>query len=164
MSKRGSLDISFGMIFSIILIITFVGLAIYVITIFLNTKNCAETGFFKDELQTEVDRAWNSDETSKTFNFNIPADIKEVCFFNVNSSQKGEFVQEYEDFKPYRLEKLNMYFYPIRNTCDGQRGYNIKHIDVNKMTIAKNPYCFENKNGKISVKIEGYYSKLVTIK
>ena len=54
MKKRGQLQISFGMIFSIILIIAFVALAVYVIMIFLDTGKCANTGLFKNDLQQEI--------------------------------------------------------------------------------------------------------------
>ena len=52
MIKRGQLQISFGMIFSIIIIIAFVAVFIYAITIFMGWKRCAETGLFKEDLQS----------------------------------------------------------------------------------------------------------------
>ena len=60
MNKRGQIDISFGMIFSIILIIAVVGVAFYVINNFIELKKCTEIGLFYDDLKKYIDEAWQS--------------------------------------------------------------------------------------------------------
>ena len=61
MDKKGQIDISFGMIFSIIIIIATVAIGFYVITYFLNLSSCTKVGLFWNSLNEEVDKAWNSD-------------------------------------------------------------------------------------------------------
>lgn len=161
--KRGQIDISFGMIFSIILIIVFVALAIYAIVMFLNLQKCASTGLFKDDLQGEVTRAWGSDEMSFTKDFSLPGQITEVCFVNASEAYKGEFKQEYDSFQRYASRGYNMLFYPTEKTCEGQTGFAIDNIDIDKITASKNPYCIKNNYGKIIISISGYYGKLVVL-
>lgn len=161
--KRGQLDISFGMIFSIMLIIAFIGLAIYVIVMFLGVKKCTEAGFFGKELQDEVDRAWNSDETSATLSFSLPSEIEKVCFINFSLSSKGKDKNLYEELRVYRSNKLNLYYVPTKKACDN-KGIEVKHINLNKILELNNPYCIDNKNGKVEMNIEGKYGNLVIIK
>ena len=84
-NKRGQLQISFGMIFSIILIIAFIAVFIYVITIFMGWKKCASTGLFKEDLQSTVNNAWQSDQYQDVFPKSqsiVPSGITQICFID----------------------------------------------------------------------------------
>ena len=157
MSKRGKkaqLEISFGMIFSIILIIAFVAVAIYAIMAFLNWQKCAKVGMFKTELNSEVDRAWKSFGYSYDYSGTLPSDITYVCFGDLSSAKKGTFQQYYDEIKATSLSKTNMFFIPAKESCDGSRGLEIKNIDIKEITKTNNPYCFKNTNSKIAIHIE----------
>ena len=60
MEKRGQIQISFGMIFSIIIIIAIVAVSIYVITIFLDFNKCGKVVLFYEDLEEEIQKAWES--------------------------------------------------------------------------------------------------------
>ncbi len=137
--KRADLNISFGMIFSIILIIAFVAVGFYAIRGFLKTKDCAELGQFKQDLQDEINRAWSSDESSFIFKRTIPA---EACIINISLNQAGANKEQYESFRKLGYQG-NLFFYPL-SKCKGSV-FNLNHINLEKITSKENPYCIPKK-------------------
>ncbi len=161
--KKAQLNINFSVIFSVILIIAFVAVAVYAIIMFLNLQKCSETGLFKQNLQESVNRAWSSEETSEIFEGKISKDIERVCFIDLNSKAKGEYKDFYQDVEKSGIKNINMFFYPLRNACEGQKGFQIEHLDVEKITEKDNPKCFKNDN-KVVINIEkGFYDSLVNL-
>jgi len=163
-SKRGQMQIPFGMIFSILLIIAFVAVAIYAIIMIVGWGKCASTGIFKEDLQLKIDEAWNSDEHIETFSGTLPSNLEFVCFIDIAMPGRGAYKDFYEKFEKYGFVNMNLFFYPISETCEGQQGFDIKHIDLEKITEDQNPYCIENTEGKVSVRIEkGFGDALVKV-
>ena len=80
MGKRGEIYISFGMIFSVILIIAIIGVSFYAINYFLNLGKCAEISLFYQGFQNEIDEAWSSEIVKTTFVGKLPVEIESVCF------------------------------------------------------------------------------------
>ncbi len=76
---RGAMELSFGMLFSIILIIIFIAFAIYGIGKFLNLQKNIQTKTFVSDLQFDIDRLWNS-QGSQPVEYPIPANIEKVYF------------------------------------------------------------------------------------
>ena len=74
------MKLSFGMIFSIILIIFFIALAFYVIPKFLDWQDSAKVGIFINELQTDVEKMWKADQGSQELEYSLPTEMEEVCF------------------------------------------------------------------------------------
>ena len=74
------MQLSFGMIFSIILIILFLILAFYGIRSFLNMKDTVQLKQFQENLELEIERLWKNPGT-KTFGENniLPNDVLKVC-------------------------------------------------------------------------------------
>lgn len=136
---------SFKMIFSIILIIAFVALAIYVITIFMSISKCVNTGLFKEELQSSIDTAWASDSYEETLSITLESGL-DVCFTDSRVN-------------------INMFFDPVEDACSGQEEFNIRHLNISEITRSENPYCIENANGEIEIRIEkGFSDVLVRIR
>jgi eight-cysteine-cluster-containing protein len=159
--KRGQLQISFGMIFSIILIIAFVAVAIYAIIMFLNLKKCSDLGSFKDDLQGEIDRAYSSDESNFVFNSSLSSGIR-VCFIDLSEESKGDSKEIYTGFKKYGYVKVNTFYWPLQLKCPTT--FNLNHLNITEITKNNNPYCISNLKGKISLKIEkNFYDSLVYI-
>jgi len=164
MKKRGQLQISFGMIFSIILIVAFIAVAIYAIIVFINMKKCSEIGLFKQDLQEEINRAWNSEESSLTFKGNLPSGIQQVCLIDLSKAGKGSNKELYDSLKKYGYVNVNMFFYPIKKVCKDLRAFNIEHINITEITKQNNPYCVNIVDGKVEVKIEkSFYAALVCL-
>ena len=134
-NEGGQLKLSFGMIFSIILIIIFMSFAFYGINMFLDLQKDMEIETFYENLQKDVDKLWRGSRGSNTITYNLPNEIKEVCFVD----------DEFENI--YFLSKDN------RN-IGGTKINNIKNIE----------FCKKNIKGKIELTIKKDYSDiLVTI-
>ena len=96
MKKGGQLKISFGMIFSIILIIAFISLAIYGILWFLEKQKVAKVGMFYQDFQDDVDSLYRGTYGSDEFVYSLPGEIEEVCIIRTQYT--------YEDnLKLYRV-------------------------------------------------------------
>jgi len=145
---------SFGVIFSILLIIFFIVLAFIVIRSFLNIQDCAEVGLFIEGLEEDVDSAWNSQKFIDEIEYVLPGNLEYVCFANLSKSFRGgELEREiYNDIGVYQYAGANLFFHPRENSCDISY-YNLKHIDVNGITELKNPYCFKIDDGKVNIEI-----------
>lgn len=160
MKKRGDIQISFGMIFSVILIIAFIAAGFYGISKFLCYKKSAEAGILKDDLEREIQRARNGEETSMNFARSV-SDIEAVCFYDSSKKAEGKD-KNLEEQLIRRKNEMNMFFLPLKN-CLFPEGIKLEHINIQNMTSERNPYCIYTKNNKISMRIEGYYGNDVLI-
>jgi hypothetical protein len=154
--RKGQIQISFGMIFSIIIIIAIVATSFYVIKYFLNMNKCNQIAFFFNDFQKKVDKAWASGDTQDVFESNLPGSVKAVCFGNssltVPTGANNEDVKKYNELKNYIITKIekNLFIYPSSGSCDSSlQYYNLKH------TIPANGqfFCINTVKGKLSVKI-----------
>ena len=134
MEKRGDFKLSFGMIFSIFLMVIFIAFAVYAITKFIDTQHTIQIEKFKDDLQNDVDAMWLS-SNSREVKYFLPDKITAVCFTD----------DEYE------LE--NMYF--VSEEIIG--GEFIEHLDLT--SLVEDPYCIENINGEINFVISKDYGE-----
>ena len=80
--KKGQLNISFGMIFSIILIVVFLAFAFYAIQKFLSFQHDATIAKFYEGLKNDVGKVWASTQASKEGEYNLPTSVVKVCFKN----------------------------------------------------------------------------------
>lgn len=159
-----TLGISFGVIFSIILIVFFIIVAGIVIKSFLDTKKCAELGIFIDRFDDDVKKTWNSQSFSGEFKGNLPVSISYVCFANLSNSIKGKFENQGYDISLYEGRIVNTFFYPINKACEMPFNQ-INHLDIERITKINNPNCIAVDNGKIKMNIEKDLSdRLVDIK
>lgn len=150
--RKAQIEMNFSIIFSIILIIIFLVVGFYAITQFLGIKNCSQEGIFKSDLQQEISKAWSSDESVSEFTGDVPPGIQGICFIDLSKNQKGEYKEEFEKARKRGYVNLNMFYYPVEEACEN--GFEIEHINIEKITDTKNPYCIEKINGKITVKLE----------
>jgi len=126
--KKAQVELSFGMIFSIILIIAFLVVAFYAIKKFIDFRDKAQIETFIDDLNSAIYKTWNSDQvSSKNVEYILPKKIESVCFTN--------------------KETKNFYL-KLKNYVDRRE---IVHINIEKITYDEDPYCIENKNGKVKM-------------
>jgi len=147
--KRAQMQISFGMIFSVILIILFIAFAVYGISKFLGVSRLAQVESFKSDFQGDIDTVWKGSGTSVPVEYSIPNKIKQVCFVD-------------DDYR-------NMYFVPL--DLDYNKAL-LKNVDMTKTVASltssststpKKP-CIPTSEGKISMTIKKAYNEnLVTI-
>jgi len=136
MKKKGALNLSFGMIFSIFLIIVFLGFAFYVIPKFLDFQDKISVGKFVDDFQNDIDKMWKSTQGSQKVEYKLPKEIEEVCF-NKN---------------------LEIYFQPLGTGGDFDY-VEIEHLDISggkcfKIVEEKLKVTIKKDFGEVLVKIE----------
>ncbi|MCA9487984.1 MAG: hypothetical protein KC516_03415 [Nanoarchaeota archaeon] len=124
-SKKGQMKLSFGMIFSIILIIVFLFAAFYAITKFISFQKEIKYRQFSEDLNSDVEKLWKSTQGSNKVSYNLPTGTKEICVTN------GDFE--------------NVYIHKKR----GIVSYQIDHLDEEKTLEGKSSLCFEVLDGKV---------------
>jgi hypothetical protein len=140
MRKRGQLDLSFGMIFSIILIIIFLAFGVYAIIKFLDLQQSIQVNTFLNDFQNDVNNMWKSPQGSQTVTYTLPTKIKSVCFGT-------------DEFENLKFTSVNII-----------HGKIIDNLDIPKITKSENPFCVENINGKVSMTIVKKFGEtLVTV-
>ena len=166
-SKRSQevFGMSFGVIFSIILIVFILVVAGIAINHFLGLKKCTQLGLFIEDVQGDVDKAWNSQKFIDEKSYTLPSNLDYVCFANLSNPLKGGGMESevYSDISLYELSNGNMFFYPGEKSCN-MPYVNVKHIDINEITKSKNPYCIPIEKSKTTIKIEkGFNEGLVRL-
>ncbi len=120
MDKRGQMKMSFGMIFSIILIIIFIVFAFSVIGKFLNTGDKALIKKFSNDLQKDIDNIWRSSQALQSVTYSVPNKIKKICFTDFSSDPLGTDSDIYSELKFTYYEFENLFFYPADSIEDLQ--------------------------------------------
>ena len=85
------MGMSFGVIFSIILIIFIIVVAGIAIRTFLSTGDCARIGIFLNEndktsFRFAVEKAWKSSGITFDYDAKLPSSLEYVCFANSYNS------------------------------------------------------------------------------
>jgi len=134
------MKLSFGMIFSIFLIIIFLAFAFYAIKMFVGMQKEIQIKKFAEDLQADIDRMWKSSQGNQSEEYILPKKINSVCFKD----------DGYKNLV-FRSSEL----------IDGKK---IKNIDIEKITETENPFCIQNTDGKVKLIIrKDYGENLVTI-
>lgn len=155
-NKRGQMELSFGMIFSIILIIVFLSFAIYAIIKFLDFQDKIKITKFagpKGDLQSDVTDVWNNYGNARSEEYYIPSKIKYVCFADFSYGARGANSGKLDELKRYSRSGQNLFFYPPEKT-NGFESAKIEYLNMTQMTESENPYCIENKEGMIKLFIK----------
>jgi len=120
-NSKAQMKISFGMIFSIILIIVFLAFAFWGIKKFMGVQESALIAKFGSDVQEDVDKLWSGSQGNPTVEYSLPRKIEGVCF-----EETG-----YEE---------NFYFEPQKYGSG-----NIEHLDIS------GKICFPNEGGKVTI-------------
>ena len=119
--KKAQMKLSFGMIFSIFLIILFLIFAFYAIKKFIFLQQDVQIKSFVNDLQTDINRAWKEDKASATEQYSLPDKIEEVCFEGGSNE---------------------ITFKPISEKIPEEE---LNHINI------EDSFCVDNTNGKINL-------------
>jgi len=140
-NRSGQVAISFGMIFSIVLIIIFLGFGFYAIKKMLDLQSTVQIEKFLSDFQSDVDKMWKSVQGSQSVTYSLPTKIISICFQD-------------DEFENVRFNSKSLI-----------KGTNIENIDIEAILEEDNPFCINNIKGKISFTIAKEYGEtLVTIK
>jgi hypothetical protein len=134
-NKKGQMKISFGLIFSIILIILFLTFAFFGMKKFFFTQDKLKAGKLMHDLQEDIDKMWKSSQGSQEVSYETPKDIEVFCLEPQDPGSSNE----------------NAYFIP-----GGYSGGFIQHVDWEKTirNIASGRLCFEPEYGEIKMILE----------
>ena len=157
----GAIGMSFNWMFALILIVIFIFTAIYGINYFLNIGKCSQVGLFYDELQQKVDEAYQSSSSDFELEVNLPG-VTHICFANLSERITGSNTL-YEQIELYSFYDMNTFLVPSEKTCD-MPYKSIKHLDMNRTTSIKNPFCVDVTEGGTIRIVKGYYDRAVVIK
>lgn len=100
------MQISFGMVFTIILVAIFIAFAFYAIRAFLNFQKDVQTKQFFENVQSEADKMFQSSYGSKQVSFNLPSNVEKVCF--QNTPEDNVFLDLKNGYEEKTIEHLNM--------------------------------------------------------
>jgi len=153
------MGLPFGVIFAILLIVVFIAIAFIAIGGFLDIGKSASVGLFYEELQKNVDNAWNGQSGEFDFEINLPKGVEEVCFANLSNTITNNN-EKYRELRNYDLYEANIFLIPA-GEAQGMEWKLINHIDIDKITATKNPYCVP-VDRDLRIK-KGFYDKLVII-
>src|SRR4030042_461644 len=139
-SRSGQIQLSFGMIFSIILIIIFLGFGFYAIKKIVDLQKTVQIEKFLQDFQEDINKMWKSPQGSSVKSYSLPTKIRSVCF-------------EDDEFQNLAFTSEEII-----------RGDKIENINIEKITADEDPFCIPNIKGKISLTIvKDYGETLVRI-
>jgi uncharacterized protein (UPF0333 family) len=153
-NKHAQMELSYGFLFSVILVGIFIFVAGYAIMMFMDINKQVETGIFTKELQNEIDRIWNGAGEDIFINLTIKSSkITHICFFSSNEGKRGNFenINEiYSDLESMPLNsENNLYFYPLKYADVSAR--KINHINMEG--FKSNPYCIKKTKDIFRIKL-----------
>jgi hypothetical protein len=158
-TKKGDINLSFGMIFSIVLIAVFIFAAIYGINFFLRSAKGMQIGSFYQDLQREVNVAFSAQSVqNKKFSVNLPGNIDKICFANLSAQITND--EDYPYIDLYQFEDANLFLIPPENAL-GLAYKKINRINITRITGGENPYCV--KNGDVLILSKRIYDRDVLI-
>ena len=156
------MKLSFGMIFSIILIIMFLSFSFFGIKKFMDLGNSAQNAKLKDSIQSDVNKIWQGIQGSQTVEYFVPSKTDALCFVDFSQGMIGSSQSVYDELERAFYGAKNLFTYPADLGATGS--FEIKHIDLDKITQSQNPFCFEKENGKIKMVLKKNFGEsLVTI-
>ena len=151
--KRG-VELSFGVIFSIIVIIAIIAVAFYMISYFLKLKNCTEIGMFGRDFQDKINYAWNADSVSDVFTGILPGSVEKVCVGNLTNVPN---TPAYSWLDRFEGSGANLFFYPVPTSC-GIRSGKLEHAQFSRFD------CAFTHDGKATFKlVKGSYDDSVFV-
>lgn len=143
MNSRGQLKISFGMIFSIILVIVFLAFGFFAIQKFIGIQDDLKMKKLTEDFQSDISNLLKSEQGSKMVEYPVLKDVESICFIR----KRGD-----------RFE--------TQITQDGMiRELNIKGIDYQNTIRDRSSVCAKSVDNKIKFLLEKEYGEpLVTVK
>jgi hypothetical protein len=166
-SKKGSIEMSFQFIFSVILVAVVIFVGFYVIKMFLDRAEQLKFLDFTSRLKSDqgIWGVWTQEEASQIFSGQINSKIKYVCFANINNCQDPN-IAELKGFcrnisQKYQGKSYNMFFYPFGvaekyHAASAVSVYcNADNEPIKKcIEIPKTPVCIKAKTAEGQWKIK----------
>jgi hypothetical protein len=130
-NKHAQVKLSFGMIFSVILIIAFLAFAFYAIRGFLNLQEDIGIRQFKDKLRSDINKLTESQRGGDLFEYGVSDEIEALCIVN---SETTNIIIKFKD-----------------GTDDWM---NIEKLDAEASIKPRKEFCIPAIDGKIKLQLE----------
>jgi hypothetical protein len=140
---KGQLELSFGMIFSLIIILATIGTAAYFIISFVKTGSCADLQLSYASLQDSIDDVWGAALGEKTVDLRMPRGVTSLCFGDARATGNATFR---ELIDPYLIEGYGLYALPPTKACDGE----LASKQLTKVT--GDFFCVPVRNNKVTIR------------
>lgn len=114
---RGQLELSFGFIFSLIIIIATVGTAGYFITKFVGTGQCTTLQMSYADLQEKINSVWGAAVGDTTVTLQIPGGVTSLCIGDMSGGTNATLRELVDAFI---VEGIGVYALPPTKACDGE--------------------------------------------
>jgi hypothetical protein len=137
LNKKAQMKLSFGMIFSIMLIVFFLIFAFFGIKKLIETQQQTQINLFYQDLQNDIDKLWRSNSGSNEVRYTLSKKVMKVCFVD---EEKNVELYEEDDFFPSDTRKIN-------------------HLNLKESLGEEEELCFETENSKVSFYLEKEYGK-----
>lgn len=161
-SKRGegAIGMSFGWIFSLILVGVFIFTAIFGIKFFINMSGSSTISMFYEDLQSRIDEAYRSSSADFEFSVNLPG-ITKICFANSTAKVTGD-KEAFYIIERYSANS-NVFLFPS-GKAHNKPYKTLNRLNISATTERENPLCFDVAGGgKIRI-VKGIYDRDVIIK
>jgi len=146
MKKRGQMKLSFGMIFSIILIIIFIAFAFFGIKEFLKFQEEIKYKQFLEDLNSQTEKIYGLSKVSDPWTYSLPNKVTKICFIK-NSIDSSRNLAIYTSGTNQYLEEK------------------VQYIDLDKTLGNSDELCFPKKDGKVTLLLtKNYGENLITVK
>jgi len=154
--SKKAVELSFTFIFSIILIAVFIFVAVWAIRHFLELKDRTQIQIAINDIETTIQEIWQAEEAQKTESFFLPSSVTSICFANFSQATQQSNNENNELNKYQTIKNKNLFILPftVKAKYDIEGAYMAKCGNINCVNFT-NPTCFENKNGKITIKFVG---------
>ena len=126
------MKLSFGMIFSIILIVIFIAFAFYGIGKFLGFQKGVEIEKFVADLRSDIEKVWKGSSSSVNVDYDVPADVLRVCFEDDDKIEENMVIRYEKKIDRFELD----------------------YLDIEKITADENSFCIESENSKIKMHLQ----------
>lgn len=134
-NKKGQMQLSFGMMFSILIIIVTLAVAFYVIREFVQTSSCSSIELYYDDLTREIDNVWRSSGAQLSFSHALPSSVDAVCFGNPAGLEQKN-VAEKSALARFAGQEKNAFIVPVQ--CGIQASTRtLQHVKIEKAFCVK---------------------------
>lgn len=151
--KKGVMEISFGMIFSVIIIIAIIGVGVYAITTFLQIGKSTQIGLFHEKFSETVEEIWASAITNRVVSFSISNSIEYVCFGSLESGSGGRYAAQFtklrEHSSGFEQQNTNMFLYPP----DKAEDFAYKKAEKVDLSSLGGFDCFSVEDGIVRIRL-----------
>lgn len=141
------MKLSFGMIFSIFLIIAFIVFAFFAIQKFLATQQSLQYNQFLGDFQVDIDAMWKQPMASSEVSYALPNSIKQICFVNGCIGLGFDF--------NCASSNDNLAFNSTKKIFDS---HYFSHLDIEGIIGSNEKLCFNTRDGRVYMNLEKKYN------